>query len=199
MYGKGGFRFGRDTDRTKPNRHPTEWDPRRRPSCARGGGCNLQASNKPKSTGGAYSGIPHPYLRRWATAIHGYLGVPGSRMPVQPPDTRTSGSLPRARPRFDKSASRTACETTCESYITLNPRVIMRHAHSSSCSMAARRSRCAVRSRAALERARVLRLGMRGLRGPIEACRASQLDGQRPAALLSTSCKSTAMRLAASC
>ena len=32
--------------------------------------------------------------------IHGYLGVPGSRMPVQPPDTRTSGSLPRARPNL---------------------------------------------------------------------------------------------------
>ena len=90
-----------------------------------------------KKHGGAYSGIPHPYLRRWATVIHGYLGVPGSRMPVQPPDTRTSGSLPRARPRFDKSASRTACETTCESYITLNPRVNMRHAHSCSCIMAA--------------------------------------------------------------
>ena len=95
----------------------------------------MQASNKPKR--GARGGIPHPYLCRWATAIHGYLGVPGSRMPVQPPDTRTSGSLPRARPRFDKSASRTACETTCESYITLNPRVNMRHAHSGSCSMAA--------------------------------------------------------------
>ena len=47
-------------------------------------------------------------------------------MPVQPPDTRTSGSLPRARPRFDKSALRTACETTCEGYITLNPEVTLR-------------------------------------------------------------------------
>ena len=28
----------------------------------------------------------------------GPLGVPGSRMPVQPPGARTSGSLPRARP-----------------------------------------------------------------------------------------------------
>ena len=61
---------------------------------------------------------------RWATAIHGYLGVPGSRMPVQPPDTRTSGSLPRARPRFDKSALRTACEATCEGYITLKARTL---------------------------------------------------------------------------
>ena len=159
----------------------------------------MQASNKPKSMGSRTVAYHAHIFVGGPLRIHGYLGVPGSRMPVRPPDTRTSGSLPLARPRFDKSAARTACETTCESYITLNPRVIMRHAHSSSCSMAARRSRCAVRSRAALERARVLRLGMRGLRGPIEACRASQLDGQRPAALLSTSCKSTAMRLAASC
>ena len=30
----------------------------------------------------------------------GPLGVPGSRMPVQPPGARTSGSLPRARPNL---------------------------------------------------------------------------------------------------
>ena len=126
-----------------------------------------QASNKPKSAGDVYSGIPHPYLRRWATAIHGYLhlhlGVPGSRMPVQPPDTRTSGSLPRARPRFDKSALRTACETTCEGYITLNPKVNMRRTHSGPCSMRASECRCAVRCRAELAHARALRPGMRGL------------------------------------
>ena len=97
----------------------------------------MQASNKPKSMG-AHTVAYHAHIFVGGPLrIHGYLGVPGSRMPVQPPDTRTSGSLPRARPRFDKSASRTACETTCESYITLNPRVNMRHAHSSSCSMAA--------------------------------------------------------------
>ena len=97
----------------------------------------MQASNKPKSMG-AHTVAYHAHIFVGGPLrIHGYLGVPGSRMPVQPPDTRTSGSLPRARPRFDKSASRTACETTCESYITLNPRVNMRHAHSGSCSMAA--------------------------------------------------------------
>ena len=159
----------------------------------------LQASNKPKSTGGAYSGIPHPYLRRWATAIHGYLGVPGSRMPVQPPDTRTSGSLPRARPRFDKSASRTACETTCEGYITLNPKVNMRRTHSGPCSMASSKGRCAARCRAALAHARTLRPGMRGLRGTIDACRALQPDGRSPAALLATKCNSIAKRHEALC
>ena len=92
----------------------------------------MQASNKPKSMG-AHTVVYHAHIFVGGPLqIHGYLGVPGSRMPVQPPDTRTSGSLPRARPRFDKSASRTACETTCEGYITLNPKVNMRHAHSSS-------------------------------------------------------------------
>ena len=106
----------------------------------------MQASNKPKSRG-AHTVAYHAHIFVGGPLrIHGYLGVPGSRMPVQPPDTRTSGSLPLARPRFDKSAARTACETTCEGYTTVNPRVIMRHAHSSSCSFAASRGRCAARS-----------------------------------------------------
>ena len=97
----------------------------------------MQASNKPKSMG-AHTVAYHAHIFVGGPLrIHGYLGVPGSRMPVQPPDTRTSGSLPRARPRFDKSASRTACKTTCEGYITLNPKVNMRSAHSLTCSMAA--------------------------------------------------------------
>ena len=159
----------------------------------------MQASNKPKSMG-AHTVAYHAHIFVGGPLrIHGYLGVPGSRMPVQPPDTRTSGSLPRARPRFDKSAVRTACETTCEGYITLNPKVIMRHAHSSSWSFAASRGRCAARSRAALAHARSLRPRMRGIRGMIEACRVARPDDLRPAASLSTSCKAAAKRLAASC
>ena len=83
----------------------------------------LQAGNKPKSMG-AHRVAPPLYLRRWAIEFHGYLGVPGSQMPVQPTDTRTSSSLSRARPRFDKSALRTACEATCEGYITLKARTL---------------------------------------------------------------------------
>ena len=95
----------------------------------------LQASNKPKSMG-AHTVAYHAHIFVGGPLrIHGYLGVPGSRMPVQPPDTRTSGSLPRARPRFDKSASRSACKATCEGYITLNPKVNMRRTYSGPCSM----------------------------------------------------------------
>ena len=56
-----------------------------------------------------------------------------------------------------------------------------------------------MRSRAALEHARVLRPSMRGLQSMIEARRASQLDGQSPAALLSTICNTIAKRFEASC
>ena len=56
-----------------------------------------------------------------------------------------------------------------------------------------------MRSRAALEHARVLRPSMRGLQSMIEARRAPQLDGLSPAALLSTKCKAIAKRFAASC
>ena len=56
-----------------------------------------------------------------------------------------------------------------------------------------------MRSRAALEHARVLRPSMRGLQSMIEARRASQLDGQSPAALLSTNSKTIAKRFDASC
>ena len=158
----------------------------------------MQASNKPKSMG-AHTVAYHAHIFVGGPLqIHGYLGVPGSRMPVQPPDTRTSGSLPRARPRFDKSASRTACKSTCEGYITLNPRVNMRRTHSGSCGMASSECCCAARSRAALAHARMLRPGMRCLRGTIEACRASQLDDPSPAALLSTNTKTIAKRFAAS-
>ena len=56
-----------------------------------------------------------------------------------------------------------------------------------------------MRSRAALEHARVLRPSMRGFQSMIEARRASQLDGQSPAALLSTICNTIAKRFEASC
>ena len=122
----------------------------------------MQASYKPKSRG-AHTVAYHAHIFVGGPLqIHGYLGVPGSRMPVQPPDTRTSGSLPRARPRFDKSASRTACETTCEGYITLNPKVNMRRTHSGPCIMAPSKGRYAARCGAAPAHALALRPGMRG-------------------------------------